>query len=55
MFLKTFLFYFKNFFFFIQEKLKETMSRKETKFCEINFIDPRIIFLKNKILTPRAM
>ena len=31
------------------------MSRKESKFYVINFIDPRIIFFKKKILTPRAM
>ena len=31
------------------------MSRKESKFCVINFIDPQIIFLKKKILTSRAM
>ena len=31
------------------------MSRKESKFYVINFIEPRIIFLKKKILTPRVM
>ena len=31
------------------------MSRKETKFYVINFIDPRIFFLKKKILTLHAM
>ena len=31
------------------------MSRKESKFYVINFIEPRIIFLKKKLLTPRAM
>ena len=31
------------------------MSRKETKFCVNNFIDPWIVFLKKKILTPPAM
>ena len=30
------------------QKLKETMSRKESKFCVINFIDSEIIFLKRK-------
>ena len=49
MFLKTFLFYFqKKMFSFNKEKLKETMSRKESKFYVINFIDPWIIFLKRK-------
>ena len=31
------------------------MSRKESKFYVISFIDPRIIILKKKKLTPRAM
>ena len=31
------------------------MSRKESRFHVINFIDPRIIFFKKKIFTPRAM
>ena len=31
------------------------MSRKESKFYVINFIDPHISFFKKKILTPRAM
>ena len=31
------------------------MSRKESKFYVINFIDPRIIFFKKKILTAREM
>ena len=31
------------------------MSRKEIKFYTINFIDPRIILLKKKILTPRVI
>ena len=31
------------------------MSRKESKFYAINFIDARIFFLKKKILTPRVM
>ena len=31
------------------------MSRKENKFYVINFIEPEIIFLKRKILIPRAM
>ena len=41
-------------FLFDEEKLKVTMSRKESKFYVIKFIDPRIIFLENKILTPNA-
>ena len=41
--------------FLIKKKLKETMSRKESMFYVINFIDPQIIFFKKKILTPRAM
>ena len=32
----------------IWEKLKETMSRKESKFDVIYFIYPQIIFLKRK-------
>ena len=35
-------------FFFTPEKLKETMSRKESKFYVINFLDPPIIFFKRK-------
>ena len=31
------------------------MSRKESKFYAINFIEPRIVFFKKKVLTPRAM
>ena len=33
------------------------MSRKESKFYVINFIDPQFyfLFLKKEILTPRAM
>ena len=31
------------------------MSRKESKFYVISFIDPRIIFLKKKILKPCAI
>ena len=42
-------------FLFDEEKIKETMSRKESKFYVIKFIDPQIIFLENKILTPRVM
>ena len=34
--------------FLIKKKLKETMSRKESMFYVINFIDPQIIFLKRK-------
>ena len=41
-------------FLFDEEKLKVTMSRKESKFYVIKFIDPRITFLENKILTPNA-
>ena len=40
--------------FFYLSKLKETMSKKESKFHVINFIDPWVIFNK-KILTRRAM
>ena len=35
--------------FLIKKKLKETMSRKESIFYVISFIDPQIIFLKRKI------
>ena len=31
------------------------MSRKESKFYVINFIDPWTIFFKKKVLTPRSM
>ena len=41
--------------FFNQEKLKETMSRIDSKFYVINFIYSRIIFFKIKFLTPRTM
>ena len=41
-------------YFFNQEKLKETVPRKEGKFYVINFIDPRMNF-KKKILTTLAM
>ena len=41
--------------FFNYGKLKKIMSRNESKFYVINFIDPRIIFFKKEILTPRAM
>ena len=40
---------------FYLEKLEEAMSRKKSKFYLINYIDPRIIFFKMKILTPSAM
>ena len=32
----------------IKKKKKEPISRKKSKFYVINFIDPRIIFLKRK-------
>ena len=38
----------KNMVFLNQKKLKETMSIKESKSCAINFIEPRIIFLKKQ-------
>ena len=38
----------KNMVFLNQKKLKETMSRKESKSYAINFIDPRIIFFKKQ-------
>ena len=38
----------KNMFFLIKKKVKETMSREESNFYMINFIEPRIIFLKRK-------
>ena len=41
--------------FFNYGKLKKIMSRNESKFYVINFINPRITFLKKEILTPRAM
>ena len=41
----------KNMVFLNQKKLKETMSRKESKPYAINFIDPWIIFLKNNFNT----
>ena len=56
MFLKIFLFYFQKIcFFFNEEKLKETMSRKESKFYVINFIDSQNTFFKNNILTQCTM
>ena len=55
MFLKTLLIYFQKICFFNYENLKKTMSRKESKFYVISFIDPRIIFLKKKILKPCAI
>ena len=30
------------------KKLKEAMSRNESKFYAINFIDPRIVFFKKE-------
>ena len=44
MFLKTFFFTLKYKLFLIKKKLKEAMSRKESKFYAINFIDARIFF-----------
>ena len=49
MFLMTFLFYFQIIcFFFNEEKLKETISRKESTFYVISTIDSQIIFLNRK-------
>ena len=45
MFLMTFLFYFQIIcFFFNEEKLEETISRKESKFYVISSIDSQITF-----------
>ena len=38
------MFHFQKKFFFNSEKLKKTMSRKESKFYIINFIDPGKFF-----------
>ena len=47
MFLKIFLFYFKKYAFLVKKNVKK-MPRKKSTFYVINFIDPRIIFLKIK-------
>ena len=56
MFLMTFSVYFqKACFFFDFEKLKKTISRKESKFHVITFINPPDSFFQKKTLLSRVM